>query len=77
MVYDPTGALVAAPTMALPETIGGERNWDYRYSWLRDAAFTLYALISIGFDEEAGNFPQTFTHLSLISAALHLDRALA
>jgi GH15 family glucan-1,4-alpha-glucosidase len=56
MVYDPTGALVAAPTMGLPERIGGERNWDYRYTWLRDAAFTLYALISIGFDEEAANF---------------------
>jgi GH15 family glucan-1,4-alpha-glucosidase len=56
MVYDPTGALVAAPTMGLPERIGGERNWDYRYTWLRDAAFTLYALISIGFDEEARNF---------------------
>ena len=56
MVYDPTGALVAAPTMGLPEKIGGERNWDYRYTWLRDAAFTLYALISIGFDEEARNF---------------------
>jgi GH15 family glucan-1,4-alpha-glucosidase len=56
MVYDPTGALVAAPTMGLPEKIGGERNWDYRYTWLRDAAFTLYALISIGFDEEARHF---------------------
>jgi GH15 family glucan-1,4-alpha-glucosidase len=56
MVYDPTGALVAAPTMGLPERIGGERNWDYRYTWLRDAAFTLYALISIGFDQEARNF---------------------
>jgi GH15 family glucan-1,4-alpha-glucosidase len=56
MVYDPTGALVAAPTMGLPETMGGERNWDYRYTWLRDAAFTLYALISIGFEEEAGKF---------------------
>ena len=56
MVYEPTGALVAAPTMGLPETIGGERNWDYRYSWLRDAAFTLYALISIGFEEEAKDF---------------------
>ena len=56
MVYDPTGALVAAPTMGLPEWIGGERNWDYRYTWLRDAAFTLYALISIGFDDEARNF---------------------
>ncbi|CAN5879343.1 glycoside hydrolase family 15 protein [soil metagenome] len=56
MVYDPTGAIVAAPTMGLPESIGGERNWDYRYTWLRDAAFALYALISIGFDEEAGKF---------------------
>jgi GH15 family glucan-1,4-alpha-glucosidase len=56
MVYDPTGALVAAPTMGLPERIGGERNWDYRYTWLRDAAFTLYALISIGFKDEARNF---------------------
>lgn len=56
MVYDPTGALVAAPTMGLPERIGGERNWDYRYTWLRDAGFTLYALISIGFAEEAHSF---------------------
>ena len=56
MVYDPTGALVAAPTMGLPESIGGERNWDYRYTWLRDAGFTLYALIALGFDEEAGSF---------------------
>jgi GH15 family glucan-1,4-alpha-glucosidase len=56
MVYDPTGALVAAPTMGLPERIGGERNWDYRYTWLRDAGFTLYALISIGFEDEARSF---------------------
>ena len=56
MVYDPTGALVAAPTMGLPESVGGERNWDYRYTWLRDASFTLYALIALGFDEEAGSF---------------------
>ena len=56
IAYDPTGALVAAPTMGLPEWIGGARNWDYRYTWLRDAAFTLYALISIGFEEEAKNF---------------------
>jgi GH15 family glucan-1,4-alpha-glucosidase len=56
MVYDPTGALVAAPTMGLPETIGGERNWDYRYTWPRDAAFTIYALSRLGFHEEAHNF---------------------
>jgi GH15 family glucan-1,4-alpha-glucosidase len=56
MVYDPTGALVAAPTMGLPEWVGGVRNWDYRYTWLRDASFALHALISIGFDEEARNF---------------------
>ena len=56
MVYDPTGALVAAPTMGLPETIGGERNWDYRYTWPRDAAFTLYALTQLGFHQEARNF---------------------
>lgn len=62
MVYHPTGALVAAPTMGLPESIGGERNWDYRYTWLRDAAFALYALIAIGFDEEAGQFMDWLTH---------------
>ncbi len=56
MVYHPTGALVAAPTMGLPEWVGGARNWDYRYTWLRDAAFALYALISIGFESEAKNF---------------------
>lgn len=56
MVYEPTGALVAAPTMSLPEEIGGVRNWDYRYTWLRDASFTLYALMRIGFTEEAARF---------------------
>ncbi len=56
MVYDPTGALVAAPTMGLPESVGGERNWDYRYTWMRDAALSLYALLRLGFEEEAHNF---------------------
>jgi GH15 family glucan-1,4-alpha-glucosidase len=54
--FEPTGAIVAAPTCGLPERIGGTRNWDYRYTWIRDAAFTLYALLRIGFTEEATRF---------------------
>ena len=56
LTFEPTGAIVASPTCSLPEHIGGERNWDYRYTWLRDAAFTLYGLIRIGFTEEAEKF---------------------
>jgi len=64
------GSLIAAPTFSLPEKIGGERNWDYRYSWLRDSAFTVYAFIRLGYMDEADAF-KTWLHDRVSDDAQH------
>lgn len=56
LTFEPTGAIVAAPTCSLPEGIGGVRNWDYRYTWIRDSAFTIYAFMRLGFTQEAARY---------------------
>jgi GH15 family glucan-1,4-alpha-glucosidase len=63
LTFEPTGAIVAAPTCSLPEGIGGERNWDYRYTWIRDSAFTVYAFLRLGFTHEAKRFIEFLSSL--------------
>src|SRR6202030_982961 len=65
LTFEPTGAILAAATCSLPESLGGSRNWDYRYSWIRDAAFTVYSFMRIGFTEEAEQF------VSFLAARCH------
>ena len=65
--FSPSGAIVAAPTTSLPETIGGERNWDYRYCWLRDAELTMQAMIGLGIREDAGAFLDWMLHATRLT----------
>jgi GH15 family glucan-1,4-alpha-glucosidase len=73
MCFQPTGAIIAAPTTSLPEEIGGVRNWDYRYAWLRDSAFLLYSLNILGHYEEADRFMQFLKRVTRKTTDSHLQ----
>ncbi len=76
LVYEPTGALVAAPTMSLPEHLGGERNWDYRYAWIRDSAYVLETFLRVGHAREAETFIRWLSELTERIGGAHALRPL-